>query len=620
MACSPSVNLSPQFLDELRARTLLSEVIAPSVKLLRAGREWKACCPFHQEKTPSFTINDDKGFYHCFGCGAHGDAIRFLTEARGLPFMEAVKELAGKAGIKVPAADPRAQEKAERATTLTDVMAAAQRWFADQLAGPSGASARDYLTKRGIDPATTARFGLGLAPNSRKAIKAALNSYGEKSLLDTGMLIKPDANLSPGRETYDRFRGRLMIPIRDARGRVIAFGGRILGDGEPKYLNSPETILFDKGRTLYNIDRAATASRTAKRLIVVEGYMDVIALDRAGIAEAVAPNGTAVTEAQLERMWRLDPAPILCFDGDSAGQKAAIRAAMRALPHLAPERTLRFVALPQGQDPDDLLRSGGRSAIDALFEEPQPLVERLWEQERDAAPLTTPEARAGLRQRLIEHSQAIGDRSLASLYRDEWLARFDALVRPQRGGGTPRPFEKRGKYDPKTRRFTPPEGPTSSTARAISAAGIDATMARALITGFALYPNALSSQLETFAHLRIADRVAAAQRDRLVDAAMSGAVLDRDELAPMLANNNKTVRRGGIGFSFTRPDADPVQATRDLASAIDALAASAEVEAALTEATLALATGNDRAFEEQQLLHRVRDEIKERLALLAGNE
>jgi DNA primase len=610
------VSLSPQFLDELRARTLLSGVIAPSVKLLRAGREWKACCPFHQEKTPSFTINDDKGFYHCFGCGAHGDAIRFLTEARGLPFMEAVKELAGKAGLDVPAADPRAQEKAERATTLTDVMAAAQRWFADQLARPDGASARDYLAKRGIDPATTTRFGIGLAPYSRKAIKAALNSFGEEALLDTGMLIKPEEG-----DTYDRFRGRLMIPIRDPRGRVIAFGGRILGDGEPKYLNSPETVLFDKGRTLYNIDRAAPASRTAKRLIVVEGYMDVIALDRAGIAECVAPNGTAVTEAQLERMWRLDPAPILCFDGDSAGQKAAIRAALRALPHLAPERTLRFVALPEGQDPDDLLRSGGRAALDALFEEPQPLVERLWSHERDVATLTTPEARAGLKQRLLDHAHAIADRSLASLYRDEWLARFDALVRPQRQqGGTSRSFEKRSKYDPKTRRFTPPEPPASTTARAISAAGIDATMARALITGFALYPEALSAQLEAFAHLPIADRAAAAQRDRLVDAAMSGLVLDRDTLAPILAGNNRTIRRGGIGFSFTRPDTEPAQAARDLASAIDALSASAEVEAALGEATLALATGDDSAFEKQQQLHRARDEIKERLALLAGNE
>jgi len=610
------VSLSPAFLDELRARTLLSVVIAPSVKLQKAGREWKACCPFHQEKTPSFTINDEKGFYHCFGCGAHGDAIRFLTDSRGLPFMEAVKELAQKAGMDVPAADLRAQEKAERATGLTDVMAAAQRWFAEVLASSEGDTAREYLRKRGIDPAVTARFGIGVAPNARGRLKVALNSFGEEKLVESGMLIKPDEG-----DTYDRFRGRLMIPIRDARGRVIAFGGRILGEGEPKYLNSPETPLFDKGRTLYNIDRASPASRKANRLIVVEGYMDVIALDRAGFGEAVAPNGTAVTEAQLERMWRLDPAPILCFDGDSAGQKAAIRAALRALPHLAPERTLRFVALPQGQDPDDLLRSGGKAALDAVLAEPVPLVERLWAHERDANPLTTPEARAGLKQRLLDHARAIGDQSLARLYRDEWLERFDALVRPQRSGtGSGRPFEKRGKYDPKTRRFIPPEGPTGPEMRAIGSVGIDRTMARALLTGFALFPDALTAQLDVLAHLAIADRAAASVRDRLIDAAMSGDPLDRERLTPILSTGGASRRRGGIGFSFTRPDTDPAQAGQDLAAAIEALTASAEVEAALAEATLALATGDDAAFAEQQRLHAARDEIKERLALLAGNE
>lgn len=609
------MSLSPAFLDELRARTLLSGVIAPTVKLLRAGREWKACCPFHQEKTPSFTINDDKGFYHCFGCGAHGDAIRFLTEARGLPFIEAVKELAGKAGMEVPAADPRAQEKAERATGLTDVMAAAQRWFAELLAGSEGGEARAYLRNRGIDPAVAARFGLGLAPNARNRLKAALNSFGEDRLVETGMLIKPDEG-----DSYDRFRGRLMIPIRDARGRVIAFGGRILGDGEPKYLNSPETPLFDKGRTLYNIDRAAPASRASKRLIVVEGYMDVIALDRAGISEAVAPNGTAVTEAQLERMWRLDPAPILCFDGDGAGQKAAIRAALRALPHLAPDRTLRFVALPQGQDPDDLLRSGGKSALETILAEPESLVDRLWVHERDAAPLTTPEARAGLRQRLLDHAATISDRSLASLYRDDWLARFDALVRPQRQqGGGARPFEKRGRYDPKTRRVIPPEGPTGPEMRVISATGIDRTMADALIVGFGLFPDALAEQIEPLAALPIADAAAAAQRDRLVDAAMSGDLLDRERLAPILSSGSGH-RRGGIGFSFTKAETDPGVARHDLAATIEALGASAAVDRALADATRRLSTGDDDAFVEQQQLHLARDEIKERLARLAGNE
>ena len=256
------MTLSPAFLDELRARTVLSAVIAPSVKLLRAGREWKACCPFHNEKTPSFTVNDDKGFYHCFGCGAHGDAIRFLTDNRGMQFMDAVKELAAKAGLDVPAPDPRAQERAERASTLTDVMGEVAKWYAEQLQGIAGAEARDYLKRRGIEPAIVQRFGIGLAPDSRNALKRALAHLGEDKLVETGMLIQPEEG---GKESYDRFRGRLMIPIRDPRGRVIAFGGRILGEGEPKYLNSPDTPLFDKGRTLYNIDRASPASRSARR-------------------------------------------------------------------------------------------------------------------------------------------------------------------------------------------------------------------------------------------------------------------------------------------------------------------------------------------------------------------
>src|SRR6185369_2088634 len=249
-----------------------------------------------------------------------------------------------------------------------------------------GANAREYLKRRGIDGAIAQRFGLGLAPDNRTALKRALEKLGEDKLIETGMLIKPEEG---GKESYDRFRGRLMFPIRDARSRVIAFGGRILGEGEPKYLNSPDTILFDKGRTLYNIDRAGPASRTAKRLIVVEGYMDVIGLDRAGIAEAVAPNGTALTEGQMERLWRLDPAPILCFDGDNAGKKAAIRAALRALPLLRPDRTLKFVELPAGKDPDDVVREGGKEAIEELLAAPEALDSRLWRHELEAEPLNT---------------------------------------------------------------------------------------------------------------------------------------------------------------------------------------------------------------------------------------
>lgn len=619
------MSLSTQFLDELRARTLLSAVVAPSVKLLKAGREFKACCPFHSEKTPSFTINDEKGFYHCFGCGAHGDAIRFLTDARGLPFMDAVKELAGKAGLDVPAADPRHRDQAERSIELTDVMASAQKWFAEQLHGVDGGEARRYLTQRGISAEMVARFGLGLAPQGRNKMKAALLSLGEDKLVDTGMLIRPEES---GKETYDRFRGRLMFPIRDQRGRVIAFGGRILGEGEPKYLNSPDTVLFDKGRTLYNIDRAGPASRKAGRLIVVEGYMDVIGLDRAGIGEAVAPNGTALTEAQLNRIWRLDPTPILCFDGDAAGKKAAIRAASRALPHLGPERTLRFVALPAGQDPDDVVKGGGREAMEALLAAAEPLVERLWAHERDLAPLDTPEARAGLKQRLIDHAATIGDPSLRQLYRDEWLQRFDALVRPQRGssGGSTAftariPWKKN-----KEGRFVPPLPPASAAARTIGASGTDRATARALVFGHALFPAAIGDHLEAFATLPIPDKPAAAIRDRMLDLAMAGETLDRPGFVTILQSDDTAVawrdvsKGGDIGFSFTRSDCDPVVARRDLGLAIEALAANSEIETALVAATQRLVAGDDSAFEEQQRLHASREAMNQRLANLASNE
>jgi DNA primase len=602
----------------LRARTTLSAVISPSVKLIRAGREWKACCPFHNEKTPSFTVNDDKGFYHCFGCGAHGDAIRFLTDQLGMPFMDAVKELAAKASMDVPAPDPKARERADRAATLTDVMGEVASWYAGQLNGIAGSAAREYLKGRGIDAAAIQRFAIGFAPDSRSALKRGLEKLGEDKLIETGMLIKPEE----GGDSYDRFRGRLMIPIRDPRGRVIAFGGRILGAGEPKYLNSPDTPLFDKGRTLYNIDRAGPASRTARRLIVVEGYMDVIALDRAGISEVVAPNGTAVTEAQLERMWRLDPSPILCFDGDSAGRKAAIRAATRALPHIGPDRTLRFVELPAGQDPDDVVHVGGREGFEALLAEPEPLDARLWRHEREAQPLTTPEARAGLRQRLIEHANAIGDPVLRQLYRDQWLDCLEREIAPRRQQGGPR---ARGSF--RNGRFTPRCPPVGDKARAIAASGIDAPTARALILGFSNFPEALPAHCEQLAGLPIADKRTARLRDELVNAAFSGAVLDRESLATILSGDGATGGAIGgrapsaMGFSFTRRDSDPDRARSDLAAAVEIIAAAEEVEQALGQATERLKRDfTDEALDEQQRLIGAQRGLRQRLAQLAGTD
>ena len=609
------MTLSPAWLDELRARTVLSAVIAPTVKLIRAGREWKACCPFHNEKTPSFTVNDDKGFYHCFGCGAHGDAIRFLTDQRGMPFMDAVKELAAKAGMDVPAPDPKAKERADRTATLTDVMGEVARWYRDQLNGLGGSEARDYLKRRGIDAATIERFGLGFAPDSRSSLKRALDKLGEDKLIETGMLIRPE----DGGDSYDRFRGRLMFPIRDPRGRVIGFGGRILGAGEPKYLNSPDTPLFDKGRTLYNIDRAGPASRAAKRLIVVEGYMDVIALDRAGISEAVAPNGTAVTEAQLERMWRLDPAPIMCFDGDSAGRKAAIRAALRALPHITPQRTLRFVELPAGQDPDDVIKSGGREAFEALIAEPEPLDARLWRHELEAQPLATPEAWAALKQRLIDHAAAIGHPDLARIYREDWLDRFYARRRPASVAAAPP--QRRGAF--RNGRFVPPPPPVGSEARTIASTGIDAPTARALILGFANFPEELPAHCEQLAALDIPDKPTAHMRDELVNAAFSGAALDREGLATILGRDGATGPKAlsAMGFSFTRRDSDPDRARSDLAAAVEIIAAAEEVDRALEDATERLKRElTDEALDEQQRLIAARHGLRQRLAQLAGTE
>ncbi len=424
------MSLTPQWLDELRTRVSLSALIGRSVRVQKAGREFKACCPFHNEKTPSFTINDEKGFYHCFGCGAHGDAIRWMTDHQGLPFLDAVKELAASAGMEVPAPDPRAARRAEEQKSLHDVMAAAQAFFVQSLAEDQGAQARAYLASRGFPAATVKDFGFGYAPDSRTALKEALSQFPEAMLIEAGLRIVVE-----GRDPYDRFRGRLMLPICDPRGRVIAFGGRILDKTKtdaPKYLNSPDTPLFDKGRTVYNLHRAAPASRQSGRVVVVEGYMDVVALAAAGIGEAVAPLGTALTEDQIERLWRMTETPVLCFDGDAAGQRAAARAIIRALPLLRPGHSLRIAVLPGGLDPDDLIKQQGVAAMEAVLAAARPMVEVLWDIERMAGPLATPEDKAGLKARLMAHVETIGDNDIKGLYRRDLNDRFGALAYPQR--------------------------------------------------------------------------------------------------------------------------------------------------------------------------------------------
>ncbi|MDZ3831737.1 MAG: DNA primase [Sphingopyxis sp.] len=623
--------LSPQWLDELRARITLSTLIGRTVKITRAGREHKACCPFHNEKTPSFTINDEKGFYHCFGCGAHGDAIRWMTDQRGLSFIDAVKELAGEAGMEVPAADPRAAKKAEEQASLRDVTQAAALWFTQQLDSSNGAPARSYLAKRGISEATRAAFAFGLAPDSRSALKEALKKFPTAMLVEAGMLIKVD-----DKEPYDRFRGRLMIPIRDARGRVIAFGGRILGDGEPKYLNSPDTPLFDKGRTLFNLDRASPASRQTNRVIVVEGYMDVIALAEAGIADAVAPLGTALTENQLGMLWRMVPVPLLCFDGDAAGQKAAMRAATRALPLLRPGFSLAFATLPAGQDPDDLVRTKGADGFAAILEEAQPLVDRLWAHEVAAGPLATPEERAALKSRLLAHADAIEDPDVRHHYREAFRERLDGLfarARPERGGRVP--WAPPGGRGGGGRRFAadPRLQPPVEETRSIGQTGIGAHYAAALIGGLLRYPEALGRHEEALIRLSVPDSADAELLRLMLDIVPAHEGLDCEGLLailePMKVYNRATtlLRADGMHFSFNRrleegegAAAARESALRDLDEYIGVLVTQPEIRARLAEATADFQrTMDDEGLARQQKLRALDAELTRRLAALSDS-
>jgi DNA primase len=421
----------PGFLDELRDRISLSGLVGRRVKLARRGREFVGLCPFHHEKTPSFYVVDDKSFFHCFGCGAHGDVVGFVMRTDNLDFVEAVEKLAAEAGLTVPQATPQERERARRQKTLLEATKAAAAFYEDRLWAPTGIRAREYLQARGLEPEIIRRFRLGWAPEDRQALRRALNAeFSDELLIEAGLLRRPEQ----GTEPSDYFRNRVMFPIGDRAGRVIAFGGRALGEGQPKYLNSPENALFEKGRVLYGWSAAragAVSDAEAYRpeVIVAEGYMDVIALSRAGFT-AVAPLGTAVTEHQLHELWRLAPEPILCFDGDTAGHAAAVRALRRALPLLRPGQSLRFARMPPGEDPDSILRSSGRSAFDQILGAAQPFSEMLWELEFGVQALDTPERRADLERRLMEAVNLIADRTVQAEYRRFVRQRLFELGRP----------------------------------------------------------------------------------------------------------------------------------------------------------------------------------------------
>src|SRR6476659_11261238 len=423
------MRFTPQFLEELRARLPVSEVVGRRVKLKKAGREFKGLSPFQQEKTPTFTVNDQKQFYHDFSTGKHGNIFDFVMETEGVSFPEAVERLASMAGVPVPAATPDAARHEQRRKTLHDVMELAAKFFADTLASRFGAKARGYLGDRAISPAVQLQFRIGYAPGERFALKEYLGGQGipVEDMVEAGLLVAGEDIPVP----YDRFRDRVMFPIADTRDRVIAFGGRALNeDAQAKYLNSPETPLFHKGATLYNIASARAAAHRGVPVIVVEGYVDVIAMVRAGYDAAVAPLGTALTAEQLALIWRMTPEPTLCFDGDDAGRRAAYRAVDLAMPLLRPGQSLKFAALPQGHDPDDLFRAGGREAIADVVERARPLAEVLWMRESEAGSLETPERRAAFEARIAHVIASIGDDAVRKHYRQEFGERLSRLFAP----------------------------------------------------------------------------------------------------------------------------------------------------------------------------------------------
>src|SRR5689334_19993655 len=428
------MRFTPQFLDEIRARLPVSEVVGKRVRLKKAGKEYKGLSPFQQEKTPSFTVNDQKGFYHCFSSGKHGNIFDFIMETEGVPFPEAVERCAAMAGMPLPAANPEAARFEQRRKTLHDIMELAAKYFQDTLASRLGAKARGYLGDRAISRATQLQFRLCYATGERFALKEHLGSQGVSTddMVEAGLLIGGEDIPLP----YDRFRDRVMFPITDLRGRVIAFGGRALEkDAQAKYLNSPETPLFQKGGTLYNIAAARAAAHKGAPVIAVEGYVDVIAMVTAGFEATVAPLGTALTADQLVLLWKMADEPTLCFDGDSAGRRAAYRAVDLALPLIKAGKSLKFASLPEGHDPDDLVRAGGREAIGEVIAAARPLAHVLWMRETEAGGFDTPERQAAFEARIAEVTAAIGDDSVRKYYRREFGDRlrqmFETDARPK---------------------------------------------------------------------------------------------------------------------------------------------------------------------------------------------
>jgi DNA primase len=597
----PIVRFDDNFLDELKSRLRLSDVIGKTVKLRRQGREYAGLSPFTKERTPSFFVNDDKGFFYDFSSGKHGDLITFLQETERLTFAEAVERLAGEAGMALPEPDPRAAEAEKKLTGLADWLEMAAAWFEAELRRPIGRDARAYLERRGLPESEWKRFRLGYAPAARTALKDYLIAKGAtpQALVETGLLIAPEDGGAP----YDRFRERIIFPIANARGQIVSFGGRALDpEARAKYLNGPDTDLFHKGRVLYGLPEARKllhAGGEGAALVAVEGYMDVIACQRGGIA-AVAPMGTALTEEQMEALWRLHPEPTLCFDGDRAGRAAAFRAIDRALPVLKAPRSFKFALALGAKDPDEVLRTEGAAALKARLADTTAFVDLLFVRERDAEPLDTPERRAGLKQRLRKAAAAITDPDLAQAYREELQRRFEALfpaAAPTQGG---RQWQDRGQWQGQRRGFRPPDPRLTDEGRAAArrlSRDIDplaAAMAKlALDDPAVLDPHIDELQDHGLGDPALGELVGEIIRLRLDAEHLDTGALQRHLAARGFSALLNDVDRAAAksGAPFIRPDVTLAAARSQWTHAFSAMNRLAALENAMDQAKQALASG-----------------------------
>ncbi len=551
---------SPQFLDEIRARLSVSDVVGRSVKLQRRGREFVGLSPFNPEKTPSFTVNDQKGFYHCFSSGNHGDIFGFLMETQGLSFTETVERLAADAGLDLPKADPQEAQRAKEYQGLHEIMELAAKYFEARLQATGGAGARGYLSDRGISDRALQTFRIGYAPPGRHELKNYLADQGVSAddMAKVGLVISGDDIPV----SYDRFRDRVMFPIADLRGRVVGFGGRALQEDVPaKYLNSPETPLFHKGALLYNGKTARQTAHDKGTVVVVEGYMDVVAMALAGYHNVVAPLGTALTEDQLRLLWRMADEPILCFDGDRAGIKAAYRAIDLALPRLEPGKSMRFAALPEGQDPDDLIRDEGPGAIEAVLQRADALIDILWRREVSDQNLNIPERRAAFEDRLRNIVREISDPGVRRHYGHAIADRLSKLWGQETGRAQGKQnYGARGGRGQYSKRQIRQPSMLRGNALLAGAGSRIAHREAAILMALANHPELIEMFLEEIARLDLANQRLDSLRAGLLDIASQFDILDRDIVFKELENRRfgellndlkKIVEHARTGFALS---------------------------------------------------------------------